>query len=105
MSRLRCHMSRLWCHMSCVACHLSLMQAATATDPPPVNSLTMNSMLVHKNQQIQKLFRYSKIIKSEEKNTKISKGMPILTKSIRLQPFGCNCQLCAMEQTNGRPNY
>ena len=37
------------CHVSSVTCHLSPMAIATATDPPPANSPTMHSRLVHQD--------------------------------------------------------
>ena len=39
VSHVMSHMSRFMCHMSGVACHLLLTPTATATDPPPANSV------------------------------------------------------------------
>ena len=40
------------CHMSDVTCHLLLTPTATATDPPPANSPTMHSRLVHQDKKV-----------------------------------------------------
>ena len=40
------------CNLPHVAFHMSLTPTATATDPPPANSPTIHSRMVHKDQEI-----------------------------------------------------
>ena len=42
-------MSHVMGHMLHVICYVSLAPAAKATDPPPANSRTMHSRLVHQD--------------------------------------------------------
>ena len=44
------------CHTSHVTCHV-LRVTATATNPPPANSPTIHSRLVHKNKKPRKNFK------------------------------------------------
>ena len=46
LSPVICHPSPVTFQLSAVICHLSPTATATATDPPPANSPTMNSRLV-----------------------------------------------------------
>ena len=55
------------CHISRVACHMSLTSTATATDPPPSNSPTMHSMLVHKDPKSLKISKPKTIIETDKK--------------------------------------
>ena len=43
------HMSCVMCHLPPVTCHMPLTPTATAPDPPPSNSPTMHSRMVHKH--------------------------------------------------------
>ena len=68
-----CHVSNVMCQVSCVTshishfmCHISLVTyplsptpTATATDPPPNNSLTMHRRLVHRQTEPKK-YMYKK---------------------------------------------
>ena len=45
-------MSCITCHVTCVTCHLSLTPTATATNPSPANSPTMQCRIVYSNKNI-----------------------------------------------------
>ena len=64
------------CRVSRVTCHLSLTPTATAIDPPPTNSPIMQSQLVPRDTKPKQISKHK--IHQNNKNTKMSRGMPIL---------------------------
>ena len=67
MSHVTCHMSSAICHLSPLTCHLSPTATATATDPHPASSPTMQSKLICQDnhpppQKNIKAFRTAKIL-------------------------------------------
>ena len=73
MSCVTCHVSCVTCQVSSVTCHLSLTPTATATDPPPVNSATMHSRLVHKDPKTLIISERTKLSKRPKKKQNIQK--------------------------------
>ena len=75
LSLVTCHLSPVTCYLLPVTCHMSPMPTATAKYPPPANSPTMYSRLVHqdrtktpkKNQPPQKNSNCPKIKPSSSK--------------------------------------
>ena len=64
VSHVRCQVSGVRCRMSRVTYHLSLTPTATvtATDPPPANSLIMQSWLLRKDPKTQNNIKNAKKI-------------------------------------------
>ena len=62
--------------VSLVTCPMSLMTTSRASDPPPVNSHTRHSKLVHKDPKSKEERRRKKTLKPQKRET--SRGMPIL---------------------------
>ena len=77
-SHVTCQMSHITCHMSCVSCHLSpftchlshvtchLTPTQKATDPPPANSHTIYSRLVHQPRTKNPIYFF--FFKTKQKN-------------------------------------
>ena len=85
------HGSGVRCHVSSVSCHLSLTVTATATDPPPANSPTMQSRLVCKPPNTRKDFKMPKIIETAKLQNLTSRPIDwigIEANSVKYAPKG-----------------
>ena len=85
IEKKRCQASHITCHMSCVMCHfsrftccmspgtcqMSLTPTATATEPPPANSPTMDCRLVRKDQKPNKIAKYKNSIAQQNSKSSI----------------------------------
>ena len=77
VSGVRCLESGVRCFVLRVTCHMPLTPTATATHPPPTNSLTMQSRMVCKDLKLELFFSVGQFFLNSELKLDILRSLPI----------------------------